>query len=193
MMRYDRSWRRPRAGALALLGLLVMSAPLHAQQRMEPMAPMAPVTDATVPTIPAVNGYSAGEPILFLHTATSDAKIADILTEMMGGSPVLVVPSLAEVPRHLRAAVYVFTNGMTGNGPMGPLGGQADVFGHPPGEAGYTPLREVILVTWQPQATPRLLTSAAAVAAARDAGEVRLESSGVVVNMPFLTWPGGRR
>ena len=77
---------------------------------------------ANAPTVPAVSGYSEGHEIMFIHTETSDPKIAKILTDMMGGSPVLVVPTLAKVPPELLARVYVFTNSKTGDGPTGPLG-----------------------------------------------------------------------
>jgi len=107
---------------------------------------------ANAPTVPPVTGYSEGQEILFIHTEASDPKIAKILTDMMGGSPVLVVPALAKAPKELVARVYVFTNGMTGDGPTGPLGGQADIFEHPPGDAGYRPLRAVTLVTWKDEA-----------------------------------------
>jgi hypothetical protein len=88
------------------------------------------------------------------------------------------------------APVYVFTNGVEG---MGPLGFQPDVFDNPPGSAGYTPLRSVRLVTWVEGAEPQLLTAAADVLAAESAGEVTIETPGVVVNMPFVTWPDGER
>lgn len=145
------------------------------------------------PTPPAVTGYSEGQEILFIHTAASDAEIAKILTDMMGGSPVLVVPSLARAPKEMLAPVYVFTNGMAGGGPMGPLGGQADIFEHPPGSPLYSPLRAVILVTWKNAMSARTLKSAAELQSAIDDGAVSIEDAGVVVNMPFLTWPGGKR
>jgi len=157
---------------------------------MKPMAGMAAIKG---PTIPAVAGYSEGQKILFIHTETSDPKIAKILTDMMGGSPVLVVPSLATAPKEMLARVYVFTNGMMGDGPMGPLGGQADIFAHPPGDPGYRPLRSVILVTWQNPMSAKVLKSVAALQKAIDSGAVKIEEAGVVVNMPFLTWPGGTR
>ena len=55
-----------------------------------------------------------------------------------------------------------------------------------PGMAGYTPLWEVTLVTWKSSATPRKLTSAAAVRRAIAAGEVTTKKPGVVVNCPVL-------
>ena len=111
----------------------------------------------------------------------------------MGGSPVLVVPSLAKAPKEMLAPVYVFTNGMMGSGPMGPLGGQADIFEHPPGSPSYSPLRAVTLVTWKDAMSARILKSAAELQSAIDSGAVTVEDAGVVVNMPFLTWPEGQR
>jgi hypothetical protein len=161
---------------------------------MKPMMPMGGMKmPANAPTVPAVTGYSEGQEILFIHTETSDPKIARILTDMMGGSPVLVVPALAKAAPDLLARVYVFTNGKTGAGPSGPLGGQPDIFPYPPGDAGYRPLRAVTLVTWKDEKSARTLKSAAALQRVIDSGAVRIEAPGVVVNMPFLTWPGGRR
>ena len=109
------------------------------------------------------------------------------------GSPVLVVPSLAKVPVETLATVDVFTIGPKGDGPMGPLGFQPDVFESPPGSPGYTPLRTVVLVTWKTQTSARILMSAAQVQEAAQNGDLPLEEPGVIVNMPMLTWPGGPR
>ena len=194
----------------AFLSIALLSvAPVWAQEMkgsmkpmegMEPAKGMKPVggmgsmtMPANAPTVPPVTGYSDGQEILFIHTEASDPKIAKILTDMMGGSPVLVVPALAKAPKELVARVYVFTNGKTGDGPTGPLGGQADIFEHPPGDAGYRPLRAVTLVTWKDEAAARVLTSVAALQSVIDSGAVNVKEPGVVVNMPFLTWPGGRR
>jgi hypothetical protein len=153
------------------------------------MAGMAP---ADAPTVPPVTGLYAGEEVLFLHTEASDPKVAGMLTEMMG-SPVVVVPQLADAPESTLGAVYAFTNGLRPEGPAGPFGFQPDVFDSAPGDRGYSPLREVQLVTWRDGVEPRLLTSAAAVADAEAQGDLDVEPSGIVANMPFLRWPGGAR
>ncbi|MGQ0523103.1 MAG: DUF7482 domain-containing protein [Betaproteobacteria bacterium] len=139
--------------------------------------------------VPPVDGYTEGQRIRFIHTEASDPDVADLLTKMMG-SPVIVVPELAKVPKEALANVYVFKNGVKGSGPFE---FQADVFDNPPGTKGYTPLRAVNLVTWKNQAAARELRSAADVKKAIDAGELEVERPGVVVNMPLLTWPGGNR
>lgn len=148
---------------------------------------------AEAPRVPPVFGYYGGEQVFFIHTEASDPEIAQTLEGMMG-SPVPVVESLAAVPEDARSPVYVFTNGVAPTDtPAGPLGFQPDVFVTAPGDEDYTPLRELVLVTWAGDAEPRLLTSAEEVTEAEGAGEVSLEQPGVVVNIPLLTWPGGER
>jgi hypothetical protein len=144
---------------------------------------------AVRPAVPLVKGYAEGQEILFQHTEVSDPKVAERLTEMMK-SPVLVVPSLAQAPEALVARVWVFTNGVRGEGPFKY---QPDVFDHPPGTPGYRPLRAIHLVTWRDERSARLLTSAREVEAAERAGAIIVERPGVVANMPLVTWPGGRR
>lgn len=139
--------------------------------------------------VPPVDGFTEGERIRFIHTEASDPQVADLLTKMKG-SPVIVVPDLAKVPRELLTNVYVFKNGVKGNGPFE---FQADVFDNPPGSKGYSPLRALNLLTWKNQAAARELRSAAEVKKAIDGGELTVEQPGVVVNMPLLTWPGGNR
>jgi hypothetical protein len=148
---------------------------------------------ADAPIVPAVNGFIDGEKMLFIHTEISDPDVAKILVDMMGGSPVSVVPSLADAPASMLAPVYVFTNGYSGKGPMGPLGGQPDIFVAAPGQPGYSPLRDVMLTTWADGAMISMLTSYDALKAQIDSGAISVKKAGIVVNMPFLTWPGGTR
>ena len=161
-------------------------------EAMQEKMPMKGIMGAKGPVVPAVTGYTEGWKILFLHTEVSDTEIAKILTDMMG-SPVLVVPALTKAPPEMLAQVYVFTNGVKGDGPLGPLGFQPDVFDNPPGHSGYSPLRKIILVTWKDESSTRILKSAAEVNEALRNKEITIEEPGVVVNMPMLTWPLGQR
>lgn len=138
---------------------------------------------------PPVKGFYQGKEVLFIHTEASDPQVAGMLTRMMGPK-VLTVPSLGKIPGHLLGGVYVFTNGVKGGGPFG---FQADVFDSVPGDPGYTPLRAITLVTWQKGAAPGVLGSVAEIQTAASRSEVALRRPGVVVNMPMLVWPGGRR
>jgi len=174
----------------AVLTICITGSPVAQEKPMK--MTMGDMDMSAIPRIPPVAGYAAGERIFFLHTEVSDPGIGKIMTEMMD-SPVPVVPILAQAPEEMLATVYAFANGLQPDGPRGPLDYQPDVFDHPPGTAGYTPLRKIVIVTWRDGATPRILKSAAEVTAALQAGDISLEEPGVVVNMPFVTWPGGRR
>ena len=76
---------------------------------------------------------------------------------------------------------------------MGPLGGQADIFTRAPGNPSYSPLRTIMLVTWKDEKSARILKSFSELRQVIDSGPVSIKSAGFVVNMPFLTWPGGKR
>ena len=154
------------------------------------LAACAPAAEE-MPTalLPAGMAYAEGKEIYFIHTEASDPDIANLLTAMMS-SPVLHVPALAQVPDEVLANVYVFDNGPEG---MGPLGFQADVFDNPPGTDGYSPLRRLSVVSWTDPAKARMLTSVTEILAAQEAGEVTIAQPGVVINMPFVVWDGGKR
>ena len=139
--------------------------------------------------LPAGKAYAEEKEIYFVHTEASDPGVAETLTNMMT-SPVIHVPSLANVPDEALANVYVFTNGVEGSGPFG---FQADVFDNPPGTDGYTPLRRLNVATWVDGVTAREIASVADVLAAESAGELTIEQPGVVINMPFVVWDGGKR
>ena len=146
-------------------------------------------TEIPTATLPAGLAYAEGKEIYFIHTEASDPDIARLLTDMMA-SPVLYTPGLAAVPDPALAEVYVFDNGLAGKGP---LGFQPDVFDAPPGTDGYSPLRRLNIVSWVDPGKARLLTSADHVAAATATGEVSVQQPGVVINMPFVVWEGGKR
>lgn len=143
----------------------------------------------TFAQVPAGLAYAEGKEIYFTHTEASDAGIAEKLTNMMK-SPVIYVPSLAEVPESALANVYVFENGLTGKGP---LGFQPDVFNNPPGTDGYSPLRQIILTKWADGVKAIELKSEAEILQAEKDGKLTTAKAGVVVNMPFLVWDGGKR
>jgi hypothetical protein len=80
-------------------------------------------------------------------------------------------------PGNKLAPIWSVTNGVED---------QYNIVDVAPGQTGYTPLWEVTLVTWKSSATPRKLTSAAAVRKALAAGEVTTKKPGIVVNCPVI-------
>lgn len=146
-------------------------------------------SESTPLAIPPVKGFYNGQEILFIHTEASDQQVVSMLTTMMG-SPVILVPSLKQVPQSALGDVYVFTNGIKGGGPFG---FQADVFSSIPTDENYTPLRALNLVTWKEGAIAKELKSVDEVKAAEARGELAVSKPGVVVNMPIVKWTGGQR
>ncbi len=138
--------------------------------------------------VPPVRGLYKGEELFFIHTEASDPEVANLLTMMMGPK-VLLLPSLTQIPDSVLANVYVFTNGVKGGGPFG---FQPDVFDSVPGDSGYSPLRSINLVAWEEGAITRELGSVAEIMAAESKGDVTIKQPDIVVNMPMLSWPGGR-
>ncbi|MBI2861058.1 MAG: hypothetical protein HYX91_06075 [Chloroflexi bacterium] len=150
---------------------------------------MQPAPVSSDDLVPPVRGFYKGEVIYFIHTEASDAQVADMLTKMMGPK-VLFVPALAQVPESVLTNVYVFTNGIKGDGPFG---FQADIFDSVPGDEGYSPLRSVRLTSWKEGAAPSELRSIDEINETVSRGELSVQPRGAVVNMPVLTWPGGQR
>ena len=93
---------------MARFVLAYMNVSPEAQSGMSGMKQAA----SKAPRLPPVTGYAEGQEIYFVHSEPSDPKIAKMLTEMMGGSPVFVAESLAKAPKEMLAAVYVFANGV---------------------------------------------------------------------------------
>jgi hypothetical protein len=142
-----------------------------------------------MPTVvlPAERAYAEGKEIYFIHTEASEAGIAQKLTGMMN-SPVFYVPALAKIETN--ANVYAFDNGAEG---LGLLGFQPEVCDNPPGGAGYSPLRNLNVVSWVDPAKARELKAVAEILEAEKAGEVTIKQPGVIINMPFVVWDGGKR
>ncbi len=61
------------------------------------------------------------------------------------------------------------------------------------GSEGYSPLRQIILVKWADGAKTSELKSVAEIKQAETSGAVTTSKPGVVVNMPFMVWDGGKR
>ena len=161
---------------LILLGALLLVA-------LAACAPAKAMEEMPTAALPLNRAYADGKEIYFVHLEASDEKAAKALTDMMD-SPVFYVPSLAKTPAEAVANVYSFDNGVEG---------QVSVFDNPPGSAGYSPLRQLNMVIWADGAKTRELKSVSEIQTAKDAGELAIKPTGIVINMPFVVWDGGRR
>ena len=141
--------------------------------------------------VPLVEGYYNGTKVYFIHTETSEKSMSDMMTNMIN-FPTLYVPQLlSRIPEENLSKVYVFTNGITGSGPYGggPFMFQIDVFDSIPiQKEKYSQYRVPYLVTWNENATARVLTSEEAILQAEKNGELTIQRSEVVVNAPIIAW-----
>jgi len=144
--------------------------------------------------IPVIDAYHNGEKVWFIHTSASTEKMAERLTEMIN-YPTLHVPKLDEiVDLNALGAIYVFKNGIDRSDAEpwggGPFGFQIDILDSVPDDQAYTPLRRPHVVSWTEDADARVLRSVEELMAARDAGELEITPTDVVVTAPVVSWPG---
>lgn len=146
------------------------------------------LTDTAIPLdIPLVMGYADGNKVFYITTEASHKEVADHLTDLLGFK-VTYAPTIKNTPKAALANIYEFTNGVEGSGPTG---FQPNVADSQPGDPEYSPAWAVQHVTWTDESTARELTSEDEILAARDAGELTIKETGVVVNCPFIKWNGG--
>ncbi|HWP78880.1 MAG TPA: hypothetical protein VNL34_04435, partial [Candidatus Nitrosotenuis sp.] len=144
--------------------------------------------DTSVPVeIPLVRGYADGHEVFYITTEASDQKVAEHLTELTGFR-VVYTPAIKNTPKAALANIYEFTNGIKGTGPAG---FQPNVADSQPGDPQYSPAWAVQHVSWVDESAARELTSEEEILAARDAGQLKIEETGVVVNCPFIQWKDG--
>ena len=145
---------------------------------------------ANVPaTIPMHQGYYNGEDVYFIITDSSDPTHADIITANQGWQ-VELAPLLKNAPEEALSKTYLFTNGVEGSGIHGY---QGEVFTSTPAQPDvYSALTSHVHVTWNEDATPRVLDSDAMIMEAAENEEITLAKLEVVLNMPQIVWPGGQ-
>ena len=145
---------------------------------------------ANVPaTIPMHQGYYDGGEVFFIITDSSDPTHADIITQNQGWK-VELAPLLKNAPDTALSKTYMCVNGIEGHGVHG---FQGEVFTSTPAQEDvYSALTSHVHVSWNDDATPRVLDSDAMIMDAADNGEITLTEVDVVLNMPQIIWPEGQ-
>jgi len=145
---------------------------------------------ANVPaTIPLHQGFYDGEDVYYIITDSSDPTHADIITEKQGWQ-VELAPLLKNTPEEALSTVYLFTNGIEGDGIHGY---QKQVFTSTPAQADvYSALTSHVHVMWNEGASSRILDSEAMIMEAAENNEITLTEIDVVLNMPQIIWPEGQ-
>ena len=140
-------------------------------------------------TIPMHQGFYNGEDVFYIITDSSDPTHAEIITANQGWQ-VELAPLLKNAPEEALSKVYLFTNGIEGDGIHGY---QDQVFTSTPAQAVvYSALTSHVHVMWNDSASPRVLDSEAMVMEAAENNEITLTEIDVVLNMPQIIWPEGQ-
>ena len=144
---------------------------------------------ASVPVdIPMHEGLYNESSVFYIITDSSDADYADMLTKKQKWR-VEAAPLLAESPSSALEKIYIFENGIHGDGLMGY---QLEIFSSTPVQVDeYSELREVIIVEWERGQIPVVLHSEEQILDARSSGVLTLQNDGVILNMPQIVWPEG--
>lgn len=137
--------------------------------------------------IPLMKGYEDGNDIFFIGTDVSDKDLAAQLTNMTGFK-VNHAPLLAQTPQDARGQVYVFENGVEGNGP---LGFQLPVTNAKPEDEGYSPLQQINLVRWTDELAATELKSVEEVMEHEGMGHLAINQTGMIANHSAIKWNGG--
>ena len=146
-----------------------------------PEEPSLSLSRSNVPaTIPMNKGFFNGEEVFFIITDSSDKEYADIISEKQGWRAELA-PSLSNAPDNALQTIYVFRDGVNGDGIHGL---QNEVFSSIPSESGYSALSKIVEVTWKKGQNKIVLES--------EGERIELTETKVVINTPHIVWPGGQ-
>lgn len=138
-------------------------------------------------TIPMRAGLFAKEQVYYILTDASNQTLAEKTSRDW---KVQFSPKLRWTPSSAQDIIYVFTNGEKGDGIYGY---QADVFTSTPTQKDrYSPLRDVVLVSWKTGQRPQLLDSSEEILKAEKESRVKLTPTNVTINAPQIVWPDGQ-
>lgn len=145
---------------------------------------------ANVPaTMPMHAGLYEGGEILYVITDSNDEEEAERITTQQKWR-VEAAPVLSEAPQDALGDVYIFTNGIAGNGMRGY---QPEVFSSTPAQADeYGALRSVMHVKWKSSLSTEVLDSVEAILEVAEKKRIEIEETTVILNMPQVKWPGGQ-
>ncbi|KAG2475601.1 MAG: hypothetical protein NPMRIOTA_120016 [Nitrosopumilales archaeon] len=155
-----------------------------------PLEPTFPLSRANVPAIiPMHVGFFEEEPVYYIITDSNDDTLATQITEQQGWQ-VEVAPPLSKTPDTALDTVYVFTNGLVGDGIYG---FQSEVFSSTPTQTDeYSAVRSVVEVDWVLGKELEVIDSVEKILEAEEADRIKLEKTDVILNTPQVVWPDGQ-
>ncbi|MDE1725905.1 MAG: hypothetical protein KGH89_01400 [Thaumarchaeota archaeon] len=138
--------------------------------------------------IPLHKALYNGKSVYYIITDSSNSMDANDISSKQNWK-VQQSPLLAQAPQKLLSKMYIFTNGITGNGTKGY---QDEIFSNTPSNSNYTPLSLVVQVTWNVGRTPKILNSTQDILDGNTTGKLKLTVTDDVMNTPQIVWPDGQ-
>ena len=139
--------------------------------------------------IPMHKGIFNSNSTFYIITDSSDKDLAELITEKQNWK-VELAPPLANTPELALQKIFVFTNGITGDGIYGY---QSDIFSSTPAqESEYSPLSSVVEVTWKKGQNKIIFESADEILEAKEGERIEFKETDIVINTPQIIWPEGQ-
>ncbi len=139
--------------------------------------------------IPMHKGIFNSTSLYYIITDSSDQELADKITEKQNWK-VELAPPLSNAPEEATQQIFVFTNGVSGDGIYG---FQDEVFSSTPNqESEYSALGKVVEVTWKKGQKISIFESAEEILEAHEGGRIEFNETEIVVNTPQIKWEDGQ-
>ncbi len=139
--------------------------------------------------IPLHKAFFDGKPVYYIITDTNDKTHAKAISEKQKWK-VEIAPPLGKTPKESLGDVYMFLNGIEGNGTRG---FQDEVFSSTPAQTEqYSAIHSVTHVTWKDNQEPEVLDSVQKILDAQKEDKIELEKTSAIINMPQIVWPDGQ-
>ncbi len=160
------------------------------QMEIEKKEPSFGLSKTNVPVqIPMHKGIFNSNSTFYIITDSSDKDLAEKITKKQGWK-VELAPPLSNAPESALQKIFVFTNGVAGDGIYGY---QSNVFSSTPAqEKEYSPLSSVIEVSWKKGQNKIIFESAEEILKAEEGKRIDLKETGIVINTPQIIWPQGQ-
>ena len=146
---------------------------------LEKQEPTSLLSRTNVPaTIPMHKGIYQGDQVFYIITDGSDRDYSKTISEKQNWN-VEFAPVLSDVPENALQKLFVFKNGIKGDGIYG---FQSEVISNTPSqESVYSALSSIIEVTWKVGQKEIEFTSAEDVIAAEENGRIEFNETGIIL------------
>jgi len=141
--------------------------------------------NTTIPIkIPLHEGLVNGKTVYYIITDSSNILVANQISDKQNWH-VNLSPQLARVPSTSYNNIYIFSNGIEGNGTRG---FQDDVLSFTPSDKQSSPLSRVVQATWNIGRNAIFLNSTQAILDANMTGKIKLTITDTIINNPQVAW-----